>query len=49
MNEQAELGLSKDIREMLPVVIYKESFIVKDSQWVLIFIKILSFFCVRSF
>ncbi|KAG7619951.1 Zinc finger RING-type [Arabidopsis suecica] len=28
----AELGLSKDIREMLPVVIYKESFIVKDSQ-----------------
>ncbi|XP_020879231.1 RING-H2 finger protein ATL7-like [Arabidopsis lyrata subsp. lyrata] len=27
-----ELGLSKDIREMLPVVIYKESFTVKDSQ-----------------
>ncbi|CAL9232281.1 unnamed protein product [Arabidopsis halleri] len=27
-----ELGLSKDIREMLPIVIYKESFTVKDSQ-----------------
>ncbi|CAL9232277.1 unnamed protein product [Arabidopsis halleri] len=28
----AELGLSKDLREMLPIVIYKESFTVKDSQ-----------------
>ncbi|XP_010455416.1 PREDICTED: RING-H2 finger protein ATL7-like [Camelina sativa] len=28
----AESGLSKDVREMLPVVIYKESFSVKDSQ-----------------
>ncbi|CAL9232280.1 unnamed protein product [Arabidopsis halleri] len=28
----AELGLSKDIREMLPIVIYKESFTVKDTQ-----------------
>jgi len=33
--EQAELGLSKDIREMLPIVIYKESFTVNDTQWVL--------------
>ncbi|CAH8371681.1 unnamed protein product [Eruca vesicaria subsp. sativa] len=28
----AELGLSKELREMLPVVVYKESFFVKDSQ-----------------
>ncbi|XP_010437439.1 PREDICTED: RING-H2 finger protein ATL7-like [Camelina sativa] len=28
----AESGLSKDVREMLPIVIYKESFSVKDSQ-----------------
>ncbi|VYS62172.1 unnamed protein product [Arabidopsis thaliana] len=28
----AELGLSKDIREMLPIVIYKESFTVNDTQ-----------------
>ncbi|CAE6130684.1 unnamed protein product [Arabidopsis arenosa] len=28
----AELGLSKDVREMLPIVIYKESFTVKDTQ-----------------
>ncbi|CAL9232278.1 unnamed protein product [Arabidopsis halleri] len=32
----AELGLSKDIREMLPIVIYKESFTVKDSHFILI-------------
>ncbi|KAF8105374.1 hypothetical protein N665_0158s0056 [Sinapis alba] len=28
----AELGLSKDLREMLPIVVYKESFSVMDSQ-----------------
>ncbi|KAJ4917144.1 RING-H2 finger protein ATL58 [Raphanus sativus] len=28
----AELGLSKELREMLPIVVYKESFFVMDSQ-----------------
>ncbi|XP_010542638.1 PREDICTED: RING-H2 finger protein ATL7-like [Tarenaya hassleriana] len=28
----AELGLSKEVREMLPIVVYKESFSVTDSQ-----------------
>ncbi|KAL1222180.1 RING-H2 finger protein ATL58 [Cardamine amara subsp. amara] len=28
----AELGLSKELREMLPIVIFKESFAVKDTQ-----------------
>uniref|UniRef100_A0A1J3EA37 RING-type E3 ubiquitin transferase n=1 Tax=Noccaea caerulescens TaxID=107243 RepID=A0A1J3EA37_NOCCA len=28
----AELGLSKELREMLPVVVFKESFSVMDSQ-----------------
>lgn len=28
----AELGLSKEVREMLPIVVYKESFSVMDSQ-----------------
>ncbi|CAF2044003.1 hypothetical protein BRARA_I02588 [Brassica rapa] len=28
----AELGLSKELREMLPIVVFKESFFVMDSQ-----------------
>ncbi|XP_062073176.1 E3 ubiquitin-protein ligase ATL59-like isoform X2 [Humulus lupulus] len=28
----AELGLKKEVREMLPIVIYKESFSVRDTQ-----------------
>lgn len=31
---QAELGLNKELREMLPIIVYKESFSVKDTQWV---------------
>ncbi|XP_047323729.1 RING-H2 finger protein ATL58-like [Impatiens glandulifera] len=27
-----ELGLKKEVREMLPIIIYKESFSVKDTQ-----------------
>ncbi|CAL9232279.1 unnamed protein product, partial [Arabidopsis halleri] len=41
---QAELGLSKDIREMLPIVIYKESFTVKDSHFILFFFFFFFFF-----
>jgi hypothetical protein len=26
--------LSKELREMLPIVVFKESFTVMDSQWV---------------
>ncbi|KAH0939056.1 hypothetical protein HID58_006517, partial [Brassica napus] len=29
---QAELGLSKELREMLPIVIFKESYSINDSQ-----------------
>ncbi|KAJ4910073.1 RING-H2 finger protein ATL7 [Raphanus sativus] len=29
---KAELGLSKELREMLPIVIFKESFSINDSQ-----------------
>ncbi|XP_048227376.1 RING-H2 finger protein ATL7 isoform X1 [Ricinus communis] len=29
---QAELGLKKEVREMLPIIVYKESFSVKDTQ-----------------
>lgn len=29
---QIELGLKKEIREMLPIIVYKESFFVKDAQ-----------------
>ncbi|XP_065848161.1 RING-H2 finger protein ATL7 isoform X2 [Euphorbia lathyris] len=29
---RAELGLKKELREMLPIVVYKESFTVKDTQ-----------------
>ncbi|WCJ34989.1 RING/U-box superfamily protein [Euphorbia peplus] len=29
---RAELGLKKEVREMLPIVVYKESFSVKDTQ-----------------
>ncbi|OMO77627.1 Zinc finger, RING-type, partial [Corchorus olitorius] len=28
----AELGLKKEVREMLPIIIYKETFSIKDSQ-----------------
>ncbi|XP_014493387.1 RING-H2 finger protein ATL7 [Vigna radiata var. radiata] len=28
----AELGLNKELREMLPIIVYKESFSVKDTQ-----------------
>lgn len=31
---KAELGLKKELREMLPIVIYKESFSIRDTQWV---------------
>lgn len=31
---QAELGLKKEVREMLPIIIYKETFSIRDSQWV---------------
>ncbi|XP_021659146.2 RING-H2 finger protein ATL7 isoform X2 [Hevea brasiliensis] len=29
---RAELGLKKEMREMLPIIVYKESFSVKDTQ-----------------
>ncbi|XP_021889635.1 LOW QUALITY PROTEIN: RING-H2 finger protein ATL7-like [Carica papaya] len=29
---RAELGLKKELREMLPIIIYKESFSIKDNQ-----------------
>lgn len=29
---QAEMGLKKELREMLPIIIYKESFSIKDTQ-----------------
>ncbi|KAG8633499.1 RING-H2 finger protein ATL7 isoform X2 [Manihot esculenta] len=29
---RAELGLKKELREMLPIIVYKESFSVKDTQ-----------------
>nr|GMD26156.1 RING-H2 finger protein ATL7-like isoform X1 [Ipomoea batatas] len=29
---RCELGLKKEIREMLPIIVYKESFSVKDTQ-----------------
>lgn len=32
--EQPELGLKKELREMLPIIVYKESFSVKDTLWV---------------
>lgn len=31
---QSELGLKKELREMLPIIVYKESFSIRDSQWV---------------
>lgn len=45
--EQAELGLSKELREMLPIVVFRESFSVMDSQWVSSFFHPLKFesFC----
>ena len=41
---QAELGLSKELREMLPIVIFKESYSINDSQWVFIFLCFFLFF-----
>ncbi|KAI4324052.1 hypothetical protein L6164_023618 [Bauhinia variegata] len=32
ISRPSESGLSKELREMLPVIIYKESFYVKDTQ-----------------
>ncbi|GKV12306.1 hypothetical protein SLEP1_g23468 [Rubroshorea leprosula] len=32
MRTSAELGLKKEVREMLPIIIYKESFSIKDTQ-----------------
>ena len=29
---QTEMGLKKELREMLPIIVYKESFFVRDSQ-----------------
>ncbi|KAL0314034.1 UNVERIFIED_CONTAM: RING-H2 finger protein ATL7 [Sesamum angustifolium] len=29
---RCELGLKKELREMLPVIVFKESFSVKDTQ-----------------
>lgn len=29
---QSELGLKKELREMLPIIVYKESFSIRDSQ-----------------
>ncbi|KAK4285057.1 hypothetical protein QN277_001803 [Acacia crassicarpa] len=31
-NSRPELGLKKELREMLPIIVYKESFSVKDTQ-----------------
>lgn len=30
--EQIELGLSKELREMLPIVVFRETFSINDSQ-----------------
>lgn len=38
---QVELGLKKELREMLPIIVYKESFSVRDTQSVAFFVKIL--------
>lgn len=32
--EQADLGLKKELREMLPIIVFKESFSVTDTLWV---------------
>ncbi|KAJ7982582.1 RING-H2 finger protein [Quillaja saponaria] len=32
ISNQSELGLKKELREMLPIVVYMESFSVKDTQ-----------------
>lgn len=29
---QCELGVKKELREMLPIIVYTESFSVKDTQ-----------------
>ncbi|TXG53404.1 hypothetical protein EZV62_022573 [Acer yangbiense] len=29
---RAEMGLKKELREMLPIIIYKESFSIRDTQ-----------------
>ncbi|KAM1135690.1 hypothetical protein ACFX13_034626 [Malus domestica] len=31
-NHTVELGLKKELREMLPIIVYKESFSVRDTQ-----------------
>jgi len=36
-NPRLECGLKKEMREMLPVVIYKESFLIRETQSVICF------------
>lgn len=29
---QSELGMKKELREMLPIIVYRESFSIRDTQ-----------------
>lgn len=36
--EQSEVGLKKEFREMLPIIVYNETFFVTDTLWVFSFL-----------
>lgn len=44
----SELGLKKEVRQMLPIIVFKESFSVNDTQWVGILQFIYFLFCLFS-